>query len=87
MANNEYGKLIGEATHYFSNIGVAVIKLSGPLKVGEEIRIVGGEGTDFNQTIESMQADHKEIKSAKKGDEVGMKVAQKIREGYKIYKP
>jgi len=87
MANNEYGKQIGEITHYFGNIGVAVIKLSGSLKVGDEIRIVGGEETDFNQKIDSMQVDHKEIKSAKKGDEVGMKVEQRIREGYKVYKP
>lgn len=83
----EEGKLIGEVTHYFGNIGVAVIKLKDKLKEGEEIRIVGGEGTDFNQVVESMEADHKKVKEAKKGDEVGMKVAQKAREGYKVYKP
>lgn len=83
----EEGKLIGEVTHYFGNIGVAVIKLKDKLKEGEEIRIVGGEGTDFNQVVESMEADHKKVKEAKKGDEVGMKVSQKAREGYKVYKP
>lgn len=82
----EEGKLIGEVTHYFGNIGVAVIKLKDKLKEGDEIRIVGGEGTDFNQVAESMEADHKKVKEAKKGDEVGMKVAQKAREGYKVYK-
>ncbi|OGZ70647.1 MAG: hypothetical protein A3F47_00090 [Candidatus Staskawiczbacteria bacterium RIFCSPHIGHO2_12_FULL_38_11] len=80
------GKLIGKITHYFSNIEVGVIKLSAPLKLGDEIRIVGGESTDFNQKVDSMQVDHKEVKSAKKGDSVGLKVSEKVREDYKVYK-
>ncbi len=79
------GKLIGKISHYFSNINVAVIDLSGKLKVGETIRIVGGE-TDFTQQVGSMEAEHEKIKSAKKGDSVGLKVEQKVREGYKVYK-
>jgi len=79
-------KLIGEITHYFSNIGVAVIKLSGVLSLGDTIRVVGGETTDFEQNVDSMEVDHKKIKKAKKGDEVGLKVKEKVREGYKVYK-
>lgn len=79
-------KPIGEITHYFSNIQVAVIKLVAPLKVGEKIRIAGGEETDFEQEVESMQIDHKEVKSGKKGNAIGMKVDEKVREGYKVYK-
>jgi putative protease len=82
----EDGKLIGRITHYFSNIEVAVVDLSAPLKEGEKIRIVGGEATDFEQEASSMQIDHKEVKSAKKGDSVGMKVNEKVHEGYKVYK-
>lgn len=84
MANKE--KPIGKVTHFFSNIGVAVINLSGSLKKEDEIRIVGGENTDFNQTVDSMQVDHKEVKSAKKGDEVGLKVKEKVHEGYSVFK-
>lgn len=80
------GELIGKVTHYFSNIEVAVVKLSGTLSVGETIRIVGGEATDFEQLVESMEAEHQKIKKAKKGDEVGLKVKEKVREGYKVYK-
>lgn len=80
------GKLIGEVVHYFSNISVAVIKLSGAVSVGDSIRIVGGEDTDFNQAVDSMEVDKEKIKKAKKGDEVGMKVKDKVREGYKVYK-
>lgn len=80
------GKLIGKITHYFSNIEVAVVDLTAPLKIGETIRIVGGQETDFEQEVSSMQIDHKEVKSAKKGDSVGMKVKEKVHEGYKVFK-
>ena len=86
MPKKEEGKLVGKISHYFSNIGVGVIDLTAPLKEGDEIRIVGGEETDFNQQVESMQVDHKPVKSAKKGDEVGMKVKEKVREGYSVFK-
>lgn len=82
----EEGKLIGQVIHYFSNIGVAVIELSDVLSAGDTIRIVGGENTDFNQTVDSMEVEHKKIKEAKAGDEVGVKVNEKVREGYKVYK-
>ena len=79
------GKLIGKVSHYCGNIGVAVIDLSDKLEAGDEIRFVGGE-TDFNQKVGSMEADHKKVEKAKKGDSVGLKVDQKVREGYKVYK-
>jgi len=79
------GKLIGKITHYFSKIGVAVIELSDNLKVGDTIRIVGGE-TDFDQTVDSMEIEHQKVDTAKSGDSVGFKIAQKVREGYKVYK-
>jgi len=81
----EEGKLIGKVIHYFSKIGVAVIGLSDTLKVGETIRIVGGE-TDFNQVIESMEIEHQKVEIAKAGDSVGLKVSQKVRDAYKVYK-
>ncbi len=84
-SNAEEGKLIGKVTHYFGNIGVAVIELSDKLKVGDTIRIIGGE-TDFNQTVDSMQIEHQKLNEAKKGDSVGLKVSQKVREDYKVYK-
>ena len=79
------GKLVGRVKHFFSNIKVAVIRFSAPVKVGDQIRITGGEDTDFTQKITSMQFDHKIIKMAKKGKEVGMKVSKKVREGYKVF--
>ena len=86
MPKEEQGKLIGQVTHYFTAIEVAVLKLKDPLKEGDTIRIVGGEETDFTQEVKSMQIDHREVKTAKKGDDVGLKVKEKVREGYKVYK-
>jgi len=85
MTDEVEGKLIGKVIHYFDKIGVAVINLIAPLKIGDTIRIVGGD-VDFEQEIDSMEVEHKKIDKAKKGDEVGMKVSQKIRNGYRVYK-
>jgi len=82
----EEGKLIGKVSHYFSKIGVAVIELSGSLSIGDTVRIVGGETTDFEQTIDSMEMEHEKIKKAKKGDAIGTKVKEKVREGYRVFK-
>jgi putative protease len=79
------GRLIGKVSHYFSRIGVAILELSGALKIGDTIRIVGGE-TDFTQQVDSMEIDHQKVNVAKKGDSVGIKVVQTAREGYKVYK-
>ncbi|MCK4474049.1 hypothetical protein KAU40_02175 [Candidatus Parcubacteria bacterium] len=81
----EEGKLIGKISHYFNNIKVAVVELSAPLKKGDTIRIAGGE-TDFSQTVASMEDEHQKKEKAKKGDSVGLKVKEKVREGYKVYK-
>lgn len=82
----EQGKLIGEVSHYFGNIEVAIIELSETLKQGETIRIIGGKDTDFTQEVESMEIEHQKVKKAKSGDSVGVKVKEKVREGYKVYK-
>jgi translation elongation factor EF-1alpha len=76
-------KEIAEVTHYFSNIGVAVIKLSGTLKVGDVVQFKGAS-TEFDQTIDSMQVEHEPIPEAKNGDEVGLKVKDKVRPGDKV---
>lgn len=78
-------KPIGEVTHFFTNISVAVIKLSGKLKEGEKI-LIEGATTNFEQTADSMQIEHKEVKGAKKGDSIGLKVKDKVREGDKVYR-
>ena len=79
------GKKIGEITHYFDNIQVAIIKLETPLKKGDKVKIKG-HTTDFEEDIASMQIDRADIDEAKEGDEVGIKVSEKVREGDEVYK-
>ena len=77
-------KKIGKVTHYYGNIGVAIIELSGKLSKGDKVKFEGGK-TEFDQTIDSMQMEHKEIDSASKGDVVGIKVDQKVGDGVEVY--
>ena len=79
-------KQIGRVSNYFDHVGVAAIKLAGALKKADKIKITGGEGTDFEQTVESIQINREEVAKAKKGDEIGIKVGEKVRKGYKVFK-
>ena len=76
---------VGEVTHYFTKIGVAVIDVTAPIKVGDRIA-VKGMTTNFEQTVDSMQIDGKNIEEAKKGDDIGMKVADRVRMGDVVYR-
>lgn len=76
---------IGVVTHYFGKISVGIIKLKAPLSVGDRIHIKGAHD-DFTQTVNSMQLNHQDISSAKKGDEIGIKVTQRVHENDIVYK-
>ena len=84
MADQEK-KLVGKVTHYYGKIGVAVIELSDELSVGDTISIEG-KTTNFQQIVESMEIEHEQIKTAKAGDAIGLKVKEKVREGDFVYK-
>jgi putative protease len=84
MPKNSEPKPIGEVTHYYSNLEVAIVKFNKPVEVGAKVRFKGAT-TDFEETISSMQYDHKPIDKAKKGQEVGIKVREKVRQGDKVY--
>ena len=77
------GKEIGRVSSYFSHVGVAAIKLSGKLKVGDKIHIKG-QTSDFKIPVKSMQIERKDVKEAKKGDHVGIKVPDKVRPNDKV---
>jgi len=79
------GKEIGEITHYFDNIQVAIVKLTAPLKKGDQVKIKGST-TDLEEEVVSMQVNHADVEEGKEGDEVGIKVSGKVREGDKVFK-
>jgi putative protease len=76
---------VGTVTHYYDKIGVAVINVLAPIKVGDKIKI-SGHDKEFEQEIASMQVEHQNIQAAKKGDDVGMKVDQPVKDGDEVYK-
>ena len=76
--------LVGKVAHYYDKIGVAVIKLSKPLKVGDNVKFVHGEN-EFKQSIESMQLEHVQVESGKKGQEVAVKVDKETKSGTQVY--
>lgn len=84
MEEKQNGNLVGEVTHYYNKIGVAIIKFLKTVPVGARVKFWGAT-TNFEETISSMQFDHKEITEAKAGQEVGVKVSQKVREGDKVF--
>lgn len=77
-------KEIGVITHWFDKINVAVIKLNGSIKKGDKIKIRKGD-TEFEETIDSMQIDHQNVDSAKKGDDVAIRFSEKTKEGALVY--
>jgi len=76
---------VGVIVHYYDKIGVAVVKVLTPIKVGDRIKI-SGHDKEFEQEIASMQVEHKNIDQAKKGDDVGLKVDQPVKDGDEVYK-
>jgi putative protease len=78
-------KQIGEVTHFYGGLSVAIVKFKEPVKVGDEIWFFGAT-TDFKEKIGSMQYNHQGIPEAKKGQEVGIKVEGKVREGDEVYR-
>lgn len=78
------GKQIGAVFNYFDHVGVAVIKLTASLKLGDTIRVIGGD-KDFTDVISSIQIQHENVEKAKKGDEIGVKISEKVGKGYKVF--
>jgi len=77
---------VGIVEHFFTNVSVAAIRITnGEIKIGDTIHIVGAN-TDFKQKIDSMEIDRNSVESVKTGDEVGIKVKDRVREHDIVYK-
>jgi translation elongation factor EF-1alpha len=77
-------KPIGAITHYFNKIGVAVIELKGKINVGDKISIEGAT-SNISQKVDSMQIEHESVKTAGKGQSIGLKVVDRVREGDEVF--
>ncbi len=82
-------KLVGKVTHYYEKIGVAVIAVQSAFSVGDQIRIKAPAGspreTDFTQGVSSMQVEHQSVTKAKKGDDIGLKVDQAVKDNDQVF--
>jgi selenocysteine-specific translation elongation factor len=76
---------IGRVSTFFARPVVAGIDLTAPLKVGDRIHIHGFT-TDLELVVESMQIFNVDVKEAKAGDAIGIKVPDRVRKGDRVYK-
>ncbi len=76
------GLKIGTVTHYYAEIGVAIVDLIGELHVGDRIKIVGRR--EFGQRVDSLQIEHEKISMASAGDTVGLQVSGPVEVGDEI---
>ncbi len=79
------GIRIGEVTHFYDRLSVAVLKLTEPIRVGDMLHLLGHH-TDFLQKVESLQIEHQAVTEAGPGQDVAVKVAQKVHPGDTVFK-
>jgi putative protease len=76
---------IGKITHYYDKINVAVVELTGDLKLNDTIKIIG-HGNEFTQQVDSIQIEHEKLEEAHKDQEIGLHVDQPVKEGDAVFK-
>ena len=76
---------VGKVAHFFTKINVAVIDLKAPISVGDRI-VIKGPTTNVEQTVESMEIEHEKVKKAERGQSIGLKVKDRVRENDTVYK-
>ena len=76
---------VGRISGFFAHPSVAIVELTGALRVGETIYIKG-HTTDFQQPVESMQVDRQPVQQATAGQAVGIKVRERCRSHDLVFK-
>jgi putative protease len=79
-------KKVGEVFHFYGKIGVAAIRLTDDgIAIGDTVQIQG-PSTNLEQTVDTLQIEHADVSRAGPGQEVGMKVRDRVREKDFVYK-
>lgn len=73
-------KITGRVVHFYDRIGVAIVELAAPLRLGDMV-VIKNRGEEFVQLVDSIQIDHKSVEVAKKKDVIGMRVMMPVKEG------
>jgi len=77
---------VGKVSHYYDKLSVAIIDLDGTLSVGDNIKFVRGGEDLFEQKVDSIQIEHEKKDTAVKGDVVGLKTQEAVKEGAEVFK-
>ena len=72
--------VIGKVTHYYPKIGVAAVILEDHIAKGDRIHIRGPHD-DVHQMVTSMELRHVPIDAADTGQDIGIKVNERVHEG------
>jgi len=75
---------IGQVTHYYNRIGVAVLRLTGDLKIGDTVLILG-HTTELEQRVTSMEIEPQNVEAVQAGQEVALRVEEPVRKGDVVY--
>src|SRR5881628_644907 len=79
-------KKVGEVFHFYTKIGVAAIRVTDDgIAIGDTVQIQG-PSTNLEQPVEALQIEHAVVSRAGPGQEVGMKVRDRVREKDFVYK-
>lgn len=76
---------VGEVTALISKLSVVIVKVSQTLRLNE-ILLFQDEGMLYEAPVDSMQINRKDIKIAKKGAEIGMKMTHLPKNISKVYR-
>jgi putative protease len=72
---------VGIVTHYFPRVDAAVVEVGpGELHTGDTVHF-RGHTTDFYQTLDRLEVDHQPVDVARPGQQVGVHVSHRVREG------
>lgn len=79
---------VGIISHYYNHLGVAIIEVEASFSVGDTLKFTRHKSEEelFQQKIDSIQVEHKQIDKAEKGMGVGVKVDKQLHEGNEVYK-
>lgn len=79
-------KKIGEVVKFFAKPSVAAIHISeGELQIGDNIKF-SGHTTEFTDVVQSIEVNNQAVQKASVGDDVGLKVSDRVRPGDEVFK-
>ena len=76
---------VGDVFTFFVKPSVAAIDVLGKINVGDKL-LFQGTTTNFEIVVKSMQIEGESVESVKKGQQVGIKVPERVRQNDEVFK-